>query len=122
FHYPLRPVNALVNLGPITAVRGVLSYANARLMPIKPEQRRVERVVNRFGRLLFTIFFKTYTEKVWGMPTSEISADWAAQRIKGLSLTGAILNALFARGTSKKGKGKCKSEVIKTLIDSFQYP
>ena len=120
FHYPLRPVNALVNLGLVTAARCVLSYARARLLPIKPERSVEDWVVNRFGRLLFTIFFKTYTEKVWGMPTSEISADWAAQRIKGLSLTGAILNALFARGASKKGKGR--GEVIKTLIDSFQYP
>src|SRR5262249_41201223 len=61
------------------------------------------------------IFFKTYTEKVWGMPTSELSADWAAQRIKGLSLVGAVWNAFF-------GKLKSKGEVIKTLIDSFQYP
>ncbi len=116
FHYPLRPVNALVNLGPVTAARCVLSYFKARLLPIKPERSVEDWVVNRFGRLLFTIFFKTYTEKVWGMPTSEISADWAAQRIKGLSLVGAIYNALFSGGNKKKG------EVIKTLIDSFQYP
>jgi protoporphyrinogen oxidase len=73
-------------------------------------------VVNRFGRLLFEIFFKTYTEKVWGMPTSAISADWAAQRIKGLSLVRAVTSGLFG------GLGRSKGEVIKTLIDSFQYP
>jgi protoporphyrinogen oxidase len=73
-------------------------------------------VVNRFGRELFTIFFKSYTEKLWGMPTSTISADWAAQRIKGLSLTKAVASALLGGLNSRKG------EVIKTLIDEFHYP
>jgi protoporphyrinogen oxidase len=67
----------------------------------------------RFGRRLFSIFFKTYTEKVWGIPTSELSADWAAQRIKGLSLTKAVMNAF---------RGKSDGPVIKTLIDTFSYP
>jgi len=72
-------------------------------------------VSNRFGRRLFEIFFKTYTEKVWGMPCEEISADWAAQRIKGLSLASAVFHALgFGR---RKG-----SAAVKTLIDTFQYP
>ena len=118
FHYPLRPVNALVNLGVIKAAQSMASYAKARLMPIRPERSVEDWVVNRFGRMLFEIFFKTYTEKVWGMPTSTISADWAAQRIKGLSLTQAVLNALFPG----RGKHKSKGEVIKTLIDTFQYP
>ena len=118
FHYPLRPMNALVNLGIVKAARSVLSYAKARAMPIRPERSVEDWVVNRFGRMLFEIFFKTYTEKVWGMPTNTISADWAAQRIKGLSLTKAVLNALF----SGIGKYKSNGEVIKTLIDSFQYP
>jgi protoporphyrinogen oxidase len=87
-------------------------------MPIRPERSFEDWVVNRFGRMLFDIFFKTYTEKVWGMPTNEISADWAAQRIKGLSLTKAVINALFGG----PGEGKEKGQVIKTLIDSFQYP
>jgi protoporphyrinogen oxidase len=73
-------------------------------------------VRNQFGERLFQIFFKTYTEKVWGMSCDEISADWAAQRIKGLSLKTAILNALW------KPKPKHKGEVIKSLIDSFRYP
>jgi protoporphyrinogen oxidase len=91
------------------------SYLKARLKPIEPERSFEDWVVNRFGRRLFKIFFKTYTEKVWGMPTNEISADWAAQRIKGLSLIGAVTNALF-------GNRRSKGEVIKTLIESFQYP
>jgi protoporphyrinogen oxidase len=116
FYYPLRPVDALRKLGPWRAMCILASYVKARLRPIRPERSFEDWVVNRFGRLLFEIFFKTYTEKVWGMPTSTISADWAAQRIKGLSLVGAVWNALF--GGNKKSRGT----MIKTLIDEFQYP
>ena len=117
FHYPLKPADALLKLGPFRATTILLSYIKARLMPIKPERSFEDWVVNRFGRQLFEIFFKTYTEKVWGMSTKEISADWAAQRIKGLSLVNAVLNGLFGgRGKNKNG------EVIKTLIETFKYP
>ncbi len=116
FHYPLRPANALLNLGPIRSTQVLASYFRARLRPIAPERSFEDWVVNRFGRRLFQMFFKTYTEKVWGMPTSAISADWAAQRIKGLSLIRAVTNALFGGLGSKKG------EVVKTLIEEFQYP
>jgi len=116
FYYPLKPVDALWKLGPWRSMRILHSYLTARICPIQPERTFEDWVVNRFGRELFKTFFKSYTEKVWGMPTSEISADWAAQRIKGLSLTGAVLNAFL--GGLKPGKG----EVIKTLIDEFQYP
>jgi protoporphyrinogen oxidase len=115
FDYPLKPWNALSNLGLFTSIRCVASYAWARLFPRRPEISFEDWVSNRFGRKLFTIFFKTYTEKVWGIPTSELSADWAAQRIKGLSLLQAILNAF-------KGRPKADSAVIKTLIDTFDYP
>jgi protoporphyrinogen oxidase len=115
FRYPLKAGEALWKLGLWESTRCVLSYLAARLMPI-PEPRSFEDwVSNQFGKRLFNIFFKTYTEKVWGMSCKEISADWAAQRIKGLSLKTAILNALFPQ---KKSKDK----VIKTLIDSFRYP
>ena len=117
FHYPLKPANALLNLGPIRSAGVLASYVKARMRPIRPEKSFEDWVVNRFGRMLFEIFFKTYTEKVWGMPTSEITAEWAAQRIKGLSLLSAVVNALLP---SKKGKDG--GEVIKTLIDSFYYP
>ncbi|MFO0890108.1 MAG: NAD(P)/FAD-dependent oxidoreductase [Isosphaeraceae bacterium] len=116
FDYPLKPVNALRGLGVWRSARIILSYLRARLRPIEPERSFEDWVVNRFGRELFDIFFKSYTEKVWGMSTSEISADWAAQRIKGLSLTKAVLSAL-GLGRSRRG-----GEVIKTLIDEFQYP
>jgi protoporphyrinogen oxidase len=116
FHYPLKPVDALWKLGPWRSARIVLSYMKARARPIRPERTFEDWVVNRFGRVLFEIFFKSYTEKLWGMPTNEISSDWAAQRIKGLSLTKAVAAALFGGLRSKNG------EVIKTLIDEFQYP
>jgi protoporphyrinogen oxidase len=100
----------------IEAARCVLSYLRARLLPIADPRSFEDWVTNQFGARLFQIFFKTYTEKVWGMSCKEISADWAAQRIKGLSLKTAILNAVFAKGPKTKG------EVIKTLIDTFRYP
>lgn len=74
-------------------------------------------MVNQFGERLFRIFFKTYTEKVWGMSCKEISADWAAQRIKGLSLASAIKHALLPQR-----KPKDRKNVVKTLIDTFRYP
>jgi protoporphyrinogen oxidase len=115
FDYPLKPWNALSNLGFLTSTACVASYGWARLFPKRPELSFEDWVTNRFGRMLFRIFFKTYTEKVWGIPTSELSADWAAQRIKGLSLSGAVLNAF-------KGRPKEGAAVIKTLIDTFDYP
>ncbi len=121
FHYPLKPVDAFCKLGPVKAVRILASYVASRVRPIQPERSFEDWTVNRFGRVLFDMFFKTYTEKVWGMSTKEISADWAAQRIKGLDLTKTVLNALFS-GWGKKISGQTKGEVIKTLIDTFQYP
>src|SRR5687767_13001049 len=110
FSYPLKAREALFNLGLIESALCVLSYVYARIRP-HPEPKSFEDwVCNRFGKRLFNIFFKTYTEKVWGMSCKEISADWAAQRIKGLSLGTAIRNALFP--TSKP---KDRSAVIKTL-------
>ena len=116
FHYPLKPVDALWKLGPLKAFAIGATYLKAKIRPIKPERSVEDWVVNRFGRVLFEIFFKSYTEKVWGMPTSSISADWAAQRIKDLDLVKAVTSALFGRFA--KGRG----EIIKTLIDEFQYP
>jgi protoporphyrinogen oxidase len=116
FDYPLKPWNALRNLGFLTSTACVLSYVWAQLLPRKPERSFEDWISNRFGRRLFNIFFKTYTEKVWGLPCSQISADWAAQRIRGLSLFKAILNA-FRGAPQARG-----SAVIKTLIDTFDYP
>src|SRR5438477_890754 len=117
FSYPLRATEALIKLGVIESILCVLSYAKARLFPIRPAKSVEDWVSNQFGRRLFGIFFRTYTEKVWGMSCKEISADWAAQRIKGLALGSAIANALFPKRKPKRG-----SAVIKTLIESFRYP
>ena len=117
FSYPLRAVDALTKLGVIESALCVMSYAWARVSPNPNEKSFEDWVSNRFGKRLFRIFFKTYTEKVWGMSCKEISADWAAQRIKGLSLASAIRNALIP---AKKPKDR--TQVIKTLIDTFRYP
>jgi protoporphyrinogen oxidase len=116
FDYPLKAGEALTKLGVFESARCVLSYLTARAFPHKDPKSFQDWVTNQFGSRLFNIFFKTYTEKVWGMSCQEISADWAAQRIKGLSLKTAILNALW------KPKPKAKGDVIKTLINTFRYP
>jgi protoporphyrinogen oxidase len=118
FHYPLRPLNALLGLGVWNSVLVVFSFLRSRLAPYKDEETFEQWVSNRFGRRLFNVFFKTYTEKVWGIPCSEIRAEWAAQRIKGLSLVSALKNALV----KPRPGGKGKKDVIKTLIDEFDYP
>ncbi len=111
FHYPLRPLNALAGLGLWRALLVVLSYLRWQLFPHEEERTFEQWVTNRFGRRLFLTFFKTYTEKVWGIPCSELRAEWAAQRIKDLSLRSAVV-AMFI----KPGK------TIKTLIEEFEYP
>ena len=116
FAYPLKPFNALMGLGLVETFRCVASYGWARLFPRKPENDFATWISNRFGQRLFSIFFKTYTEKVWGIPCTEIQAEWAAQRIKGLSLFTAVKNALIGE-TAKR-----KDDVVKTLIDEFLYP
>ena len=116
FHYPLKPVNALWKLGFFRACRIVGSYLKAQVRPIRPERTYEDWVVNRFGRELYGTFFKSYTEKVWGTPANTISPDWAAQRIKDLNLIRAVTSALLGGFRSRRG------EVIKTLIDRFEYP
>jgi len=117
FDYPLRAGNALAGLGPYQAMMVCLSYAKTKFRPSAEEKNFEQWVANRFGYRLYQIFFKTYTEKVWGIPCTEISADWAAQRIKNLSLTEAVRSALF----SSQGKTK-DGQVITSLIDKFHYP
>ncbi len=113
FDYPLKAMNALSGLGIINAIRIVFSYVQARLKPSPVEENFEQWVTNRFGDRLYQIFFKTYTEKVWGIPCTEIRAEWAAQRIQGLSLARAILNATAIQR---------RSPTIKTLINEFRYP
>ena len=113
FDYPLRAFNALRNLGPIEAVRCVASYAMARVRPPKDQTNYEGWLVARFGWRLYRTFFKTYTEKVWGVPVASMPADWAAQRIKNLSLSSAVINAILPRRNQKD---------ITSLIEEFQYP
>lgn len=117
YSYPLKPFDALSKLGIIESALCVLSFLYARINPTSNPKSFEDWVVNQFGRRLFRIFFKTYTEKVWGMSCKEISADWAAQRIKGLSLATAIKNAVLP-----KRQPKDRGQVVKTLIDTFRYP
>jgi protoporphyrinogen oxidase len=116
YSYPLWSREALFKLGVWESARCLLSYVKACLFPFRNPRTFEEWVTNRFGRRLYEIFFKTYTEKVWGMSCKVISADWAAQRIKGLSLRRAVLNALLPKRRQSRDK------VIKTLIHSFRYP
>ncbi|MDQ3626199.1 MAG: NAD(P)/FAD-dependent oxidoreductase [Verrucomicrobiota bacterium] len=118
FAYPLKAMEALMKLGVVKSTLCVLSYAKARMFPVPNPTNFEDWVTNQFGKRLFNTFFKSYTEKVWGMPCKEISADWAAQRIKGLSLGSAIKNALLPQ----KKQPKDPNNVIKTLINSFKYP
>src|SRR5437867_8971232 len=117
FSYPLKPVEALLKLGVFRSTLCILSWLKARLLPVRKPRNFEEWVSNQFGKRLFNTFFKSYTEKVWGMSCKEISADWAAQRIKGLSLGSAIKNALIPQRYNGD-----RSKVIKTLIHSFRYP
>ena len=113
YDYPLKAMNALKNLGFIEAVRCVLSYVAARIRPPK-DQRFLEGWISaRFGQRLYHHFFKSYNEKLWGRPASDISADFAAQRIKNLSLFSAIANAILPKRNQKD---------ITSLIEEFQYP
>jgi protoporphyrinogen oxidase len=122
FSYPLKAFEAFNNLGPVESALCVLSYAYKRAFPNEKPVTFHDWVANQFGERLFSIFFKTYTEKVWGMSCDEISADWAAQRIKGLDLYSAMSNALRRSIRPNAGAMGADGKVIKSLIESFQYP
>ena len=115
FDYPLKPLNALFGMGFLTSLKIIADYSREHFKSIfcKPKIESLEDwVVNKFGRTLFEMYFKTYTEKVWGIDCRKIGAEWVAQRIKGLSLRVAIANALF----------KSEKNRPKTLIEEFHYP
>jgi protoporphyrinogen oxidase len=122
YSYPLSAFEALRNLGLVTSAACMLSYAYAKASPIAAPRSFHDWVRNQFGERLFQIFFKTYTEKVWGMSCDEISADWAAQRIKGLDLRVAVTNALKRSLGLDRKPAKPGEDVVKTLIETFQYP
>src|SRR5205809_5412974 len=110
--YPLRGTDVIRKLGPIELTRSLMSYLWAAVKPKGREDNFEQWVSNRFGKRLYEHFFKSYTEKVWGVPATEIRAEWAAQRIKGLSFFSAAKAAFFGN----------KGDKIKSLIDKFQYP
>ena len=115
YDYPLKPLNAFFNLGPIESLFCMVSYAWAQVRPPK-DQRFLEGWISaRFGKRLYQHFFKSYNEKLWGRPAAEISADFAAQRIKNLTILNALTSAI-------KPKPKQKKDQITSLIDEFQYP
>ncbi len=113
FDYPLKLGNVVKGLGVMNSALILFSYLYARIRPYPREDNLEEWVSNRFGRRLFRMFFKTYTEKVWGIPCTEIRAEWAAQRITNLTFMVALKNAIF------KPKGEVEA---KTLIEEFEYP
>lgn len=120
YSYPLRAFEALWNLGVWRSALCMASFAKAKLLPNRSVKSFEDWTVNAFGWKLYSIFFKTYTEKVWGMPCDAMSADWAAQRIKGLSLWGAVVDGLKrSLGLNKRPND---GMAVKTLLESFRYP
>ncbi|MEM1052950.1 MAG: NAD(P)/FAD-dependent oxidoreductase [Pseudomonadota bacterium] len=120
YSYPLRAFEALWNLGILRSTICMASYLKYKLFPIKDVKSFEDWTTNQFGKKLYSIFFKTYTEKVWGMPCDEMSADWAAQRIKGLSLWNAVMDGLKrSLGLNKKPND---GQEVKTLLETFRYP
>lgn len=126
FDYPIKLTgNTIKNLGPVRMTKIGISYVTSRLYPIKEEKSLEDFLINRFGRELYLTFFKSYTEKVWGTPCDKISAEWGAQRIKGLSLTTALKH--FVRKALGKGdeggeKDLAQKGTDTSLIERFLYP
>jgi len=118
FYYPLRPLNAIFGLGLWECITCTLSYFKAQLFPIKPVVTFRDFIVNRFGIRLFSHFFKTYTEKQWGISCDSITSEWASQRIKSFSLSKAIVQAFFARWVKKN----TANEMFDAKSDIFYYP
>lgn len=112
FNYPIRPADVLIKLGPIDSLITILSFLSSQLIKKNELITFEDWIVQKFGRKLYETFFKTYTEKVWGIPCNQIGAEWAAQRIKGLDVIELFKNALF-RG---------KKEKINTLVEEFDFP
>jgi protoporphyrinogen oxidase len=118
YDYPIRPLNALANLGPVEAVRCVASYLWVKVRPPRDTSSLETYVASNYGWRLYRHFFKTYSEKVWAVPASEISADWGAQRIKGMSLWKAVWEPLRARFAGRRTGAR----QVTSLIEEFQYP
>lgn len=120
YSYPLRAFEALGNLGILRSTACMVSYLRYKLFPIQEVKSFEDWTTNQFGHKLYSIFFKTYTEKVWGMPCQEMSADWAAQRIKGLSLWSAVVDGL--KRSLGLNKAPNDGQAAKALLETFRYP
>jgi protoporphyrinogen oxidase len=118
FAYPIKPLDALRKLGPLEAVLCAGSALWVRVRPPKNKDTLEGYVVRNYGWRLYQHFFKTYSEKVWGVPPSEISAEWGAQRIKGMSLFSAVWEPIRSRVVGRRDKSK----QVTSLIEEFQYP
>ena len=112
FNYPIKAVDALVKMGPLESTHAMISFLSAKMKPQSEAETFEDWITQKFGRKLYETFFKTYTEKVWGIPCNQIGAEWAAQRIKGLDIIKVIKNSILG------GRGN----KIKTLVDQFDYP
>ncbi len=122
FAYPIQlSLDTLRTLGFIRTIRIMISFLWIRLFPRNPETSLEDFIINEFGRELYLLFFKDYTEKVWGVEPGEISAEWGAQRIKGVSLSKAIAGAVKSLRSKRKG-GIAQKEVETSLIEQFLYP
>ena len=119
YDYPIKLGNALSNLGILEAVRCGLSFLWVRVHPPKDRRHLEGYIVSNYGWRLYRHFFKTYNEKVWGVPASELSADWGAQRIKGMSLWDAVWEPIRS---SLAGKRRDRSKQVTSLIEEFEYP
>ncbi|HRZ40013.1 MAG TPA: FAD-dependent oxidoreductase [Candidatus Omnitrophota bacterium] len=112
FHYPIKPVDVLLKLGPVESLKVIASFVASKLAPPKKPDTFEDWVVQKFGRALYSAFFKTYTEKVWGRPCDQISAQWAEQRIKDLSVLQILKKAIL----------KKKDNHVRSLVEEFHYP
>ena len=123
FDYPIKlSGDTLKKLGLVRTIKVGFSYLAAKLFPRKQEKSLEDFLINRFGQQLYLTFFKSYTEKVWGVPCDEISAEWGAQRIKGLSLTTAVLHFLKTAFARPKEDGIRQKQTETSLIEKFLYP
>lgn len=124
FSYPIKlSIDTLRKLGLVTSIQIMFSYLHARVNPLKEEKSLEDFFINRFGRKLYHLFFKDYTEKVWGISCNEISAEWGAQRIKGVSISAAISHAIkSALYKDRKFNDIQQKNVETSLIEKFLYP
>ncbi len=123
FTYPIQlSIDTLRKLGVGTTISILVSYLQAQASPRKPETSLEDFMINRFGKTLYNLFFKDYTEKVWGVPCHEIPAEWGAQRIKGVSIRKAIQHAVQSAVKKKKSKDISQKDTETSLIEQFLYP